>query len=134
MLPGLAIIRLISSGEGMPGVGVRPGFIPFFSCSGLGIPGVGVVPFGSCVAPFAEIPGALAGGVIGSVESPGGRFALSRVTKLFALLFALTLAFRFALEFVAEPPQPANSPTVASKVVIKNLSIQVIAIRISDVV
>ena len=30
---GLAIIRLISSGDGIPGVGVVPGLTGFFSCS-----------------------------------------------------------------------------------------------------
>lgn len=47
----------ISSGEGIPGVGVGPFFGPFFISSGLGMPGVGVAPFGM-FAITVGIPGA----------------------------------------------------------------------------
>lgn len=71
----------------MPGVGVTPGFIGFFSSSALGIPGVGVAPFGTLIG-LAGIPGV---GVpfngTGLVESPGGRLLLSNLTEPLALPF-----------------------------------------------
>ncbi len=85
----IPICRRSSSGEGIPGVGVTPGFIGFLSSAGLGIPGVGVAPFGTVIG-LAGIPG-VGVPVIGTglVESPGGRLLLSRVTERFELLLAL---------------------------------------------
>jgi hypothetical protein len=77
---GIPICLRSSSGEGIPGVGVAPGFRGFLSSSGLGIPGVGVAPFGSGVR-FAGMPGGkLADGGSGLVDNPGG------MLPLFALL------------------------------------------------
>jgi len=118
MFAGLAIIRFISSGEGIPGVGVRPGLIPFFNCSGLGMPGVGVVPFGIWIEPFEGIPGAFAGGETGCTDSPGGKLALSRVTATPVLTFEL-LFIEFAFD-VDEPPHPTistlNKPMTTTKI------------------
>lgn len=108
ILAGFAIIRLISSGDGIPGVGVRPGLIPFFNFSGLGMPGVGVVPVGRGTAPLAEIPGAFAAGVTGWIDRPGGKFALSSVTPVVVLAFVFEL--RLAFELTGDMlPHPAKS-------------------------
>jgi hypothetical protein len=64
-----------SSGLGIPGVGVAPGFMAFRSSSGLGIPGVGVAPLGTLLA-FAGsgIPGVeFDDGAIGLALNPGGK-------------------------------------------------------------
>ena len=53
---GNPICLRISSGEGIPGVGVTPGFTFFLSSASLGIPGVGVAPLGR-LAITAGIPG-----------------------------------------------------------------------------
>ncbi len=127
VLSGVPICLRSSSGEGIPGVGVTPGFTGFFSSSGLGIPGVGVAPFG-ILAITAGMPGvdAFDGGT-GEVESPGGRFTGSTLTK--ALLFVLMLLFEI-LFAGAEPPQPnaaiddANKPAVINFVnIYKSLAI-----------
>lgn len=91
-VPSLGCIPIclrISSGEGMPGVGVTPGFIGFLSSSGLGIPGVGVAPFGIDIG-LAGIPGV---GVpfngTGLVDKPAGKLVLSSVTVPFEFPAAL---------------------------------------------
>lgn len=108
---GCDIAFLIASGLGMPGVGVTPGFRPFFSSSGLGMPGVGVAPFGNTVA-FAGIPGVVfAEGGIGFGFNPSGRFAGSILTA--ALAAILLAAVLVAAEFVlAEPPQAAAAAAI----------------------
>ena len=53
---GNPICFRISSGEGIPGVGVTPGFGFFLSSASLGMPGVGVAPFGT-LAMTAGMPG-----------------------------------------------------------------------------
>jgi len=73
LVGGLASIFRISSGEGMPGVGVAPGLKGLRSSAGLGIPGVGVVPFGATA--FALTPCTFAPICTGLAESPGGMFA-----------------------------------------------------------
>ena len=98
-----SILR-ISSGDGIPGVGVAPGFAGLiFEPSG--IPGVGVAPFGT--APFEFTPGTFAGCCIGLAESPGGRLAGSSLTATGAALVAVVFAAVEALEFavLAAPPQ-----------------------------
>ena len=101
---GIPICRRISSGEGIPGVGVTPGFIAFLRSASLGMPGVGVTPFG-ILAITAGIPGVDAFEVgNGLVESPGGIFAGSIVIIVFVLVFALPFA-----EFAGTvPPQPKD--------------------------
>ena len=104
MAGGLPNILRISSGEGIPGVGVAPGFAGLiFEPSG--IPGVGVAPFGT--APFEFTPGTFAGCWIGLAESPGGRLAGSRLTAtgagFVAVVFAPVEALVFAV--LAAPPQ-----------------------------
>jgi hypothetical protein len=101
---GLPNILRISSGDGIPGVGVAPGFAGLiFEPSG--IPGVGVAPLGT--APFELTPGTFAGCCIGLAESPGGRFAGSRLTATGAAFVAVVFAAFEALEFevLAAPPQ-----------------------------
>lgn len=101
---GLPSIFRISSGDGIPGVGVAPGFAGLiFEPSG--IPGVGVAPFGT--APFELTPGTFAGCWIGLAESPGGRFAGSRLTATGAAFVAGLFAAVEAFEFVvfSAPPQ-----------------------------
>jgi len=100
------IWRRISSGEGIPGVGVTPGFMPFLSSSGLGIPGVGVAPLGTAVG-LAGIPGVDAS-VIGTglVDNPGGRLLLSSLTAVLPLELAL---------FAGAEPHAAKSDTVTKK-------------------
>jgi len=118
--PGLAFILsggrpidlLMVAGSGIPGVGVRPGFIPFLSCSALGIPGVGVLPTGS-TPPFAGIPGTPLTGS-GLPDSPGGMFAGSSFITL--ALVAIALEAEFALDVGDEPhaemrKAPANNRT-----------------------
>ena len=85
----IPICLRISSSDGMPGVGVTPGFIGFFNSTSLGIPGVGVAPFGTLIG-LAGIPG-VGVPVIGTglVERPGGRLLLSSVTARLALPLAL---------------------------------------------
>ena len=88
---GIPICLRSSSGEGIPGVGVAPGFRGFLSSSALGIPGVGVAPFGSG-ARFAGIPGGRLPGGNGLIDNPGGMFAASMFTAVFTaplLLLAL---------------------------------------------
>jgi len=91
------IIRLISSGDGIPGVGVAPFLTPFFISASLGIPGVGVAPFG-IFAITVGMPGAPAFVAIGAALSPGGKLLLSSLTSV-ADLFE----FEFAFDAV-EPP------------------------------
>ena len=96
------ICLLISSGLGIPGVGVAPGLNGFFRVSGSGIPGVGVPPFGNTFAAFGSgIPGVeFDDGAMGLVDNPGGRLFASTVT-----LPAPTFAFVFAaFEFVSADP------------------------------
>jgi len=81
---GMPICFRSVSGEGIPGVGVSPGFTPFLISSGPGMPGVGVVPFGNAAAPLAGIPGTPFTGS-GLPESPGGIFAGSSFI-MFALV------------------------------------------------
>ena len=88
-LGGIPIALRSSSGEGIPGVGVAPGFRGFLSSSGLGIPGVGVAPFGSGVR-LAGMPGVLfADGGSGLAERPGGMLAGSRFTAVLTMVFPL---------------------------------------------
>lgn len=95
---------LISSGEGIPGVGVTPGLRPFLSVAGSGMPGVGVAPFGK-LAIVGGIPGVeLPDGWIGSGFSPGGILAGSS----FMALFALTLEF-----VLAGPELPQATENIA---------------------
>ena len=107
-----------SSGEGIPGVGVTPGFIGFFSSAGLGIPGVGVAPFGTVIG-LAGIPG-VGVPVIGTglVESPGGRLLLSRVTERFVLPLAL---------FAGVEPQAANKTEAMIKDKISAIILNIIS-------
>ena len=98
------IWRRISSGLGIPGVGVAPGLNGFFNVSGSGIPGVGVPPFGKTFAAFGSgIPGVeFDDGAIGLVDKPGGRLLASTVT-----LPAPTAEFAFAFaEFEFESAEP----------------------------
>jgi len=76
------ICRLISSGVGMPGVGVAPGLNGFRRFAGSGMPGVGVAPFGTLFAAFGSgIPGVVfADGGIGLVDSPSGKWLASTAT------------------------------------------------------
>lgn len=85
----MPICLRISSGDGIPGVGVTPGFIGFFISSGLGMPGVGVAPLGTLIG-VAGIPG-VGVPVIGTglVDRPGGRLLLSNVTAWLELTLAL---------------------------------------------
>ena len=110
---GVPICLRNSSGVGIPGVGVTPGFMGFFISAGLGMPGVGVAPFGT-LATVAGMPGVDAfDGGIGEVDNPGGRFAGSILTAPLLLLLLFELLFTGA-----EPPQPnavtdaANKPAV----------------------
>jgi len=98
------IWRRSVAGSGMPGVGVTPGFKPFFSSTGLGIPGVGVAPFGRAVT-FAGMPGVLfPDGWTGLVEIPGGILFGSTLT--FVFVFAV-FAFAARLDPAGAPePQP----------------------------
>jgi hypothetical protein len=52
------------------------------------------------------MPGTFAGGVIGCVEKPGGRLALSSVTAVFPTVFAFE--FLPVFEFVDGEPQATN--------------------------
>ena len=97
-----------SSGDGIPGVGVAPGFFGLFSSASLGIPGIGVAPRGSAVTvggiPAAEFV------VIGTglPDSPGGIFAGSIFT---AVLTTTLLAFAlFALFTEVELEQAKTRP------------------------
>ena len=102
---------LISSGEGIPGVGVTPGLRPFLSVAGSGMPGVGVAPFGK-LAIVGGIPGVeLPEGWIGSELSPGGILAGSSFMALFAL------ALEFAAFVGPELPQAVKNIAIASAVV-----------------
>ena len=76
---GRPICFLSVAGSGMPGVGVKPGFIPRLISSALGMPGVGVVPFGKAADPFAGMPGTPVTGK-GLPDKPGGIFAGSSFT------------------------------------------------------
>ena len=96
---GIPIDFLIVAGSGIPGVGVRPGFIPFLSCSALGMPGVGVLPTGS-TPPFAGMPGTPLTGS-GLPDSPGGIFAGSSFMTL--ALVAIELETELTLEVGDEP-------------------------------
>lgn len=87
------------SASGMPGIGVGPGLNGFLNSASLGIPGV-LAPLGKG-GTFAEMPGVFAGGVIGFVENPGGIFAGSILTSVFAAVFVLLLAVE-----LATPPLP----------------------------
>ena len=108
------------AGSGIPGVGVIPGFMPFFNCSALGIPGVGVVPFGK-TPPFAGKPGTPFIG-IGLPDRPGGIFAGSSF-----MMFAL-VETESGIEFefdAAGEPQAARAkaaikdkPTVLSIIIV----------------
>lgn len=102
---GIPIDFLIVAGSGIPGVGVRPGFNPFLSCSALGIPGVGVLPTGK-TPPFDGIPGTPFTGN-GLPESPGGMFAGSSFMTL-ALAATEFETEEFILE-VADEPQAVMS-------------------------
>jgi hypothetical protein len=109
------ICRRISSGLGMPGVGVAPGLNGFLKVAGSGIPGVGVAPFGMLFASRGSgMPGVLLpDGAIGLVDNPGGR--------LFASTFTLpvpTAELEFALAFESADP---HAETMTSKVKIKTL-------------
>ena len=97
----------ISSGLGMPGVGVAPGLNAFFSWAGSGIPGVGVVPLGTLFTASAEgMPGVeFADGGIGLVDRPGGRLLASTL-----LLTTVT----FELVSPGEP-HPAIRTTAVNK-------------------
>ncbi len=113
---GVPICLRISSGEGIPGVGVTPGFIGFFISAGLGMPGVGVAPFGR-LATVAGMPGVEAfDGGIGEVDNPGGRFAGSILTAPLLLLLLFELLFAGA-----EPPQPNAVIDVTNKPALINL-------------
>jgi hypothetical protein len=114
---GRPICFLKVAGSGIPGVGVRPGFIPFFICSALGMPGVGVVPFGSAWAPLAGIPGTLVTGK-GLPDRPGGIFAGS--SFIGAALTALAAAAEF--EFDGAEPHAVDKAAHANKK-IRNLYI-----------
>lgn len=103
ILAGCPSIRLISSGDGMPGVGVRPGLKGFFNWSGLGIPGVGVVPLAGCPR-FAGTPGALAGRFTGLADRPGGMFAGSRVDIGWADMFEFPFTEEVEAEFCVTLP------------------------------
>lgn len=70
------ICRRISSGEGIPGVGVAPGFGFTFTFAGSGMPGVGVAP--GCPGTFEA--GILPLKITGLFEIPGGRFVAFRLT------------------------------------------------------
>ena len=109
---GKPIDFLIVAGSGIPGVGVRPGLIPFFSCSALGMPGVGVLPTGS-TPPFAGMPGTPLTGS-GLPDNPGGIFAGSSFMIL--ALVAIALEAELALDVGDEPhavirKAPANNRT-----------------------
>lgn len=110
-VPGFASILRISSGEGIPGVGVAPGFMGLLIFDGSGMPGVGVAPLGT--APFELTPGTFAGCWIGLAESPGGKLAGSRLTATGAAFAAgaALAAFAAVSEFTvfAEPPQATEN-------------------------
>ena len=76
MLTTRFICRRISSGEGIPGVGVAPGFGFTFTFAGSGMPGVGVAPGWPCVFEAGIFPLK----ITGLFEIPGGRFAAFRLT------------------------------------------------------
>lgn len=77
---------LISSSDGMPGVGVFPGLNGLLNSFGSGMPGVGVGPFGNSFAVFASgIPGVLPLRGKGLVENPGGRSFSDVATFAFPL-------------------------------------------------
>jgi len=98
---GLPNALRISSAEGMPGVGVVPGFAAFFISAGLGIPGVGVVDLLALVA-FAD--------VIGLADRPGGIFAGSNFAGVTAFMFVFALGFD--AEFARlSPPHAVASET-----------------------
>jgi len=101
----------ISSCEGIPGVGVTPGLMPFFIVAGSGIPGVGVAPLGKLVT-VGGIPGVVfADGGIASGFRPSGMFAGSNATGPLEL-FEVTLTFEFE---VADEPQPIERPTAINR-------------------
>lgn len=112
LAPGLPSILRISSAEGIPGVGVAPGFSGLFIFDGSGMPGVGVAPLGT--APLEFTPGTFAGCWIGLAESPGGRFAGSRLTATGAALEAVALPAldMFAFVVFASPPHAIENIAV----------------------
>lgn len=99
---GLLNAFRISSAEGIPGVGVVPGFAAFFISAGLGIPGVGVVGLLAFAGTFA--------GVNGLAERPGGMFAGSNFAGVAASIFVFALAFDVEL-VVLSPPHPTAAVT-----------------------
>ncbi len=104
------ICRLISSGDGIPGVGVAPGFIFTFTFAGSGIPGVGVAPGRTVLAPvpITVLPFIM----IGLLEIPAGRFEPLRFTGPTPTMF--TPFAMFAFESTVEP-QPESTPNVAAR-------------------
>jgi len=119
---GNPIDFLIVAGSGIPGVGVRPGLIPFFSCSALGIPGVGVLPTGNA-PPFPGMPGTPLTGS-GLPDNPGGMFAGSSF-MIFALVTELEFELEFAFDDGAEPHAVARMAVGSNKTRI--LSIRIIS-------
>ena len=97
------IWRRISSGLGIPGVGVAPGLKGLRRFAASGMPGVGVVPFGMLFASLGSgIPGVVfVDGGIGLVERPSGK--LLATTATFPLPTAgIELEFEFTVLLLEE--------------------------------
>lgn len=109
--PGLPSILRISSAEGIPGVGVAPGFIGLLIFDASGIPGVGVAPLGT--VPLELTPGTFAGCWIGLAESPGGKLAGSRLTATGAAFEAVAFPAVDVLAFVVFAPPPHAIENIA---------------------
>ncbi len=117
-VPGLPSILRISSAEGMPGVGVAPGFNGLLSFDASGIPGVGVAPLGT--APLEFTPGTFAGCWIGLAERPGGKLAGSKLTATGAAFDELVaFAAVAALEFAVFAAPPHANENIADKQSVK---------------
>jgi hypothetical protein len=103
------ICRRISSGLGIPGVGVAPGLNGLFRFAGSGIPGVGVVPFGILFATFGSgIPGVVfVDGCIGLVERPSGKLLASTVT-----LPLPAFGFELAFELTVDPSDEHEAASI----------------------
>jgi hypothetical protein len=106
-----SLIFLISSGLGIPGVGVAPLGSGLPKVAGSGMPGVGVAPFGILLALAGSgIPGvAFPEGVIGWVESPSGIFAVFVLILEFGLLLLGVVAGGWQ-------PIPARNPAQTTKI------------------
>ena len=94
----IPICLRISSSDGMPGVGVTPGFIGFFISTSLGIPGVGAVRAPEATQPDAEARAARVRGTLAALSRDGMPVRLlpgiAELAVLAGNLFALVVSPR----------------------------------------